>query len=69
MCKHEGKPYSLIEYQELPNKMTLEKTATFNKQTTLLKYIPKVKQTDGMKRVMNAVKIRLKNENISSNTI
>ena len=56
MCDYVGQDHSLIQLSELPGKMTLTKIASFNKLTELIGYTPKVKQNDGMARVIERVK-------------
>lgn len=59
MCAYANKSKELINYIQLPEKMTLCKVASFKKQTEFLQYSPLVKQEDGMKRVIDTVKRRL----------
>ena len=61
MCQYANKTESLIHYEDLPDKMTLSKIASFTKQHELLKYVPKIKQEDGMKLVIDVVKQKLQN--------
>lgn len=68
MCEYAGKSLDLIQCQQLPDKMTLSKSASFKKQLDLLKYTPKMKQEDGIKLVMDTVKKRLTNEIFYCNT-
>ena len=60
MCDVVGQDHSLIQFKELPGKMTLTKVASFNKLKELTNYTPQVNQQDGMTRVINKVKEVLK---------
>jgi nucleoside-diphosphate-sugar epimerase len=55
MCDYLGRPYTLINVRDLPEKMTLVKMASFNKLKQLIDYSPSVKQFDGIKRVVARV--------------
>ena len=59
MCDYMDKPYDLIKYVDLPNKMTLSKCASFKKQGELLNYTPVVRLEDGVKMVLENVKHRI----------
>ncbi len=59
MCDYIGKSYDLIKYEELPDKMTLQKISRFDRQINLLKYTPKVILEEGMKKVIDNVKKRI----------
>lgn len=59
MCDHAGRSHALIIKQELPDKMTLKKIASFKKQNDFTKYVPQIKNRDGIISVMDTVKHRL----------
>jgi nucleoside-diphosphate-sugar epimerase len=60
MCDYMNQSQSLIVLNELPEKMTLTKIASFNKLSKLINYTPQVNQFDGMIRVIDLVKRSLK---------
>ncbi len=51
-----GKPRELINVTDLPGKMTLTKYPNLDKQTNLLGLVPKISVTEGINRVIDAVK-------------
>jgi len=59
MCEYAARSKDLIKIENLPEKMTLKKIASFRKQQELLNYTPQVGQEEGIKRVMDVVKKRL----------
>jgi nucleoside-diphosphate-sugar epimerase len=54
-----GAPLDLIEFVDLPERMTLAKKPTLDRQRDLLGVIPKVTFEDGVRRVCDRVRARL----------
>jgi len=59
MCDYAGRSRDLIVKNELPDKMTLKKVASFEKQKCLTKYTPQIQNKEGIIRVMDTTKKRL----------
>lgn len=59
MCNYAKVSKDIINYQELPDKMTLSKKSSFKKQEQLLRYQPQISFERGVKIVMDTVKKRL----------
>lgn len=60
ICKELGADESLIHYNELPERMTLKKHPTLNKQKDLLKIETKVQLAEGVKLVCDKIRTREK---------
>ncbi|MEP7165512.1 MAG: NAD(P)-dependent oxidoreductase [Ferruginibacter sp.] len=63
--KELGAPKDLINYLELPDRMTLIKNPSTKKMNELLKIIPKVGLEEGIRRVCDKVKEKIKNGTLS----
>ena len=63
--KELGASKDLVNYLELPDRMTLVKNPSTKKMNELLKIIPQVNLEEGIKRVCNKVKEKIKNGTLS----
>lgn len=59
MCRYIDSP-SLLNYEDLPDKMTLKKYASFDLQRTVLHYEPLITVEDGMMLVMDVIINRIR---------
>lgn len=69
MCDIENVGHDIIKLTPLPERMTLSKKSSFEKQLKLTGYTPKMEQIEGFKRVMRSVKTKIENESINSHPV